>query len=161
MNNWDSEVMAGIVEEMGYERAAGPETADLVLINTCCVRQTAENKVWGLLGNLSRLKRRRPEMVVGVTGCMAQQEGTAEEIQRRFPFVDLVIGTYNRHELPPLDGQVHTPQGQYLPAAFQGIGVFQLFDCNEGEHDRLESVNLARQRSGLSLSPAAPRRQGW
>ncbi|HIE12412.1 MAG TPA: tRNA (N6-isopentenyl adenosine(37)-C2)-methylthiotransferase MiaB, partial [Desulfotomaculum sp.] len=86
-----------------------PETADLVLINTCCVRQTAENKVWGLLGNLSRLKRRRPGMVVGVTGCMAQQEGTAEEIRRRFLFVDLVIGTYNRHELARL---LKRPRGE-------------------------------------------------
>lgn len=99
MNEWDSEVMSGIVEQMSYEQADGPETADLVLINTCCVRQTAENKVWGLLGNLGRLKRRRPGMVVGVTGCMPQQEGAAEEIRRRFPFVDLVIGTHNRHEL--------------------------------------------------------------
>ncbi|MEW6572103.1 MAG: tRNA (N6-isopentenyl adenosine(37)-C2)-methylthiotransferase MiaB [Bacillota bacterium] len=102
MNEWDSEVMAGIVEQLGYERADGLETADLVLINTCCVRQTAENKVWGLLGNLKQLKRRRPGMVVGVTGCMPQQEGAAEEIRRRFPFVDLVIGTHNRHELAGL-----------------------------------------------------------
>lgn len=102
MNDWDSEVMAGIVEEMGYTRAERPAAADLVLVNTCCVRQTAENKVWGLLGNLGRLKRLRPEMVIAVTGCMPQQEGVAAEIRRRFPFVDLVIGTHNRHELAGL-----------------------------------------------------------
>lgn len=102
MNEWDSEVMAGIAEEMGYARADRPTAADLVLVNTCCVRQTAENKVWGLLGNLGRLKKKRPEMIIAVTGCMPQQEGVAAEIRRRFPFVDLVIGTHNRHELAGL-----------------------------------------------------------
>lgn len=102
MNEWDSEVMAGIVEELGYERAARPAEADLVLVNTCCVRQTAENKVWGLLGTLGRLKKKRPGMVIAVTGCMPQQEGVAAEIRRRFPFVDLVLGTHNRHELARL-----------------------------------------------------------
>lgn len=102
MNEWDSEVMAGIVEELGYTRVQRPADADLVLINTCCVRETAENKVWGLLGSLGRLKRRRPGMIIAVTGCMPQQEGVAAEIRRRFPFVDLVLGTHNRHELARL-----------------------------------------------------------
>ncbi|MEW6447257.1 MAG: tRNA (N6-isopentenyl adenosine(37)-C2)-methylthiotransferase MiaB [Bacillota bacterium] len=119
MNEWDSEVMAGIVEQIGYERADGPETADLVIVNTCCVRQTAENKVWGLLGNLGRLKRRRPGMLIGVTGCMPQQEGIAEEIRGRFPFVDLIIGTHNRHELARLIERAREegPTVEVLPEA--------------------------------------------
>lgn len=119
MNELDSEVMAGIVEEMGYQRAPGVENADLVLINTCCVRQTAENKVWGLLGSLSHLKKRRPGMVIAVTGCMSQQEGAAEEIRRRFPAVDLIIGTHNRHELSRLLKRAETegPVVEVLPEA--------------------------------------------
>ncbi|ACX51718.1 RNA modification enzyme, MiaB family [Ammonifex degensii KC4] len=102
MNEWDSEVMAGLVEEMGYTRAGSPEEADLILLNTCCVRESAENKVWGLLGSLGRLKQRRPWLLLGVTGCLPQRPGAAAEIKRRFPFVDLIVGTYNRHELPRL-----------------------------------------------------------
>ncbi|MEW6183324.1 MAG: tRNA (N6-isopentenyl adenosine(37)-C2)-methylthiotransferase MiaB [Bacillota bacterium] len=119
MNDWDSEVMAGIAEGMGYSRAFGAEDADLVLINTCCVRQTAENKVWGLLGNLGRLKERRPGMIIGVTGCMPQQDGVAAEMRRRFPAVDLVIGTHNRHELARLLARVQAegPLVEVLPEA--------------------------------------------
>lgn len=119
MNDWDSEVMAGIAESLGYVRAAGSEDADLVLINTCCVRRTAENKVWGLLGSLGRLKTRRPWMIIGVTGCMPQQEGVAAEIRRRFPAVDLVIGTHNRHELARLLARVQAegPVVEVLPEA--------------------------------------------
>jgi tRNA-2-methylthio-N6-dimethylallyladenosine synthase len=111
--------MAGILEEMGYERAQGTESADLVLVNTCCVRQTAENKVWGLLGSLGHLKKRRPGMVIAVTGCMSQQEGVAEEIRRRFPAVDLVIGTHNRHELAGLlkRAEAEGPVAEVLPEA--------------------------------------------
>jgi len=119
MNEWDSEVMAGIVEELGYVRTDRPADADLVLVNTCCVRQTAENKVWGLLGALGRLKKKQPKMLIAVTGCMPQQEGVAAEIRQRFPFVDLVLGTHNRHELARLIRQVQEegPVVEVLPEA--------------------------------------------
>ncbi len=119
MNESDSEVMAGILEEAGYVRADRVEDADLALINTCCVRQTAENKVWGLLGSLGHLKKRRPGTVIAVSGCMTQQDGVAAEIRRRFPAVDLVIGTHNRHELVRLLARVETegPVTEVLPEA--------------------------------------------
>ncbi len=100
MNEADSEMMVGLLEAMGYERAESVYKADLVLINTCCVRETAENKVWGLLGELKTLKRKRPKVIIGIGGCMPQQPGMADEIARRAPHVDLVFGTHNRHELP-------------------------------------------------------------
>jgi len=106
MNEFDSEVMAGLLEGMGYERTGDMREADVVLINTCCVRETAENKVWGLLGSLRKVKERRPQMIIGVSGCMPQQAGLAEEICRRFPHVDLVFGTHNRHELPRMIEEV-------------------------------------------------------
>ncbi|MEW6243388.1 MAG: tRNA (N6-isopentenyl adenosine(37)-C2)-methylthiotransferase MiaB [Bacillota bacterium] len=102
MNAHDSEVLAGLLEEMGYRPAKAREEADLILLNTCCVRESAENKVWGRLGVLKRLKRENPGLIIGVCGCMAQEEGTAERIRRRYPHVDLVFGTHNVHRLPDL-----------------------------------------------------------
>jgi len=102
MNEHDSEVLAGLLEKEGYRPVAEMEKADLILINTCCVRETAENKVYGLLGRLRRLKVENPGLVIGVCGCMPQQEGMAEKISRRFPHVDLVFGTHNAAQVPEL-----------------------------------------------------------
>ena len=72
MNVHDSERVAGILEKIGYRRAATPEEADLILLNTCCVRENAENRLYGHLGNLKPLKSNNPELIIGVGGCMAQ-----------------------------------------------------------------------------------------
>jgi len=95
MNEHDSEMMAGILEEMGYQPAKRRGEADVILVNTCCVRETAENKIYGLLGELRRLKMDRPGLLIGVGGCMTQQEAAAKKIRDRFPFVDLIFGTHN------------------------------------------------------------------
>jgi len=102
MNEHDSEVMAGILEEMGYRPAEQKEDADIILINTCCVRETAENKVYGLLGQLRKLKMNRPDLIVGVGGCMTQQEAVVQKIKNRFPYVDLIFGTRNLPQLKEL-----------------------------------------------------------
>lgn len=95
MNEHDSEVMAGILEEMGYQPARRKEEAGVILINTCCVRETAENKVYGLLGQLRKLKMNRPGLLIGVGGCLPQQKAVAQKIRGRFPHVDLIFGTHN------------------------------------------------------------------
>lgn len=102
MNEHDSEVMAGILEEMGYRPARSREEADVILINTCCVRETAENKVFGLLGELRKLKMDRPGLLIGVGGCMTQQKDVARKIRERFSHVDLVFGTHNLPRLKEL-----------------------------------------------------------
>ena len=102
MNEHDSEVMAGILEEMGYQPARSREEADVILINTCCVRETAENKVYGLLGELRKLKMDRPGLLIGVGGCMTQQKDVARKIKERFSHVDLVFGTHNLPRLKEL-----------------------------------------------------------
>ncbi|RJQ30764.1 MAG: tRNA (N6-isopentenyl adenosine(37)-C2)-methylthiotransferase MiaB [Peptococcaceae bacterium] len=102
MNEHDSEVIAGFLEEMGYWLAVSPNNADIIMINTCCVRNTAENKVYGLLGRLRRLKAENPQLIIGVCGCMTQQQGIAEKIKRRFPYIDIIIGTHNIQQLPVL-----------------------------------------------------------
>ncbi|MGB9920418.1 MAG: tRNA (N6-isopentenyl adenosine(37)-C2)-methylthiotransferase MiaB [Moorellales bacterium] len=98
MNEHDTEVMAGLLEEAGYRRASDPQEADLILINTCSVREKAENKVYGQLGQLLALKRRRPELIIGLAGCMAQRLGA--EVRWRVPQVDFVVGPGDLYRLP-------------------------------------------------------------
>lgn len=100
MNMHDSERMAEVLEHAGYAPAASVETADLVLLNTCSVREKAEQKLRSEVGRLGVLKRRRPELLIGVAGCVAQQEG--ERLLRRMPQIDLLIGPDNITELPGL-----------------------------------------------------------
>src|SRR5678815_5645225 len=91
MNEYDSERVAGLLKADHYELCDKPEDADLILLNTCSIREKAEDKVFSQLGALRHLKRARPDLVIGVMGCMAQlQKG---RIQERAPYVDLVFGS--------------------------------------------------------------------
>lgn len=99
MNEHDSEVLAGVLEEMGYDPVAESEKADIILLNTCCVRETAENKVFSFLGRLRAQKAKNPELIIAICGCMPQQKGMASRIRHLFPHVDLVFGTHNLHRL--------------------------------------------------------------
>ena len=101
MNVHDSERMAGLLESAGYEAApAGTEIADVVVINTCAVRENAANKLYGNLGQLAHAKSERPGMQIAVGGCLAQKD--RGEITRRAPWVDVVFGTHNIDVLPVL-----------------------------------------------------------
>lgn len=91
MNESDSEHYAGQLLELGYEASADYEHADVVVINTCCVRENAEKKILGKIGEMKRLKRENPDMVLCVAGCMAQEWG--KDLQKKYPQVDLVLGT--------------------------------------------------------------------
>jgi tRNA-2-methylthio-N6-dimethylallyladenosine synthase len=102
MNEHDSERLAGMLEEMGYQEAPDPSGADVVILNTCTVRESAVEHVYGRLGELKRLKVERPGMVLGVCGCLPQQEGMAEALRRRAPHIDLVFGTHNLADFPAL-----------------------------------------------------------
>ena len=98
MNISDGELMEGILEKRGYEIVSSPEDADVVLVNTCAIREHAEQRVLGRVSQLNGLKRDRPEMVLGVTGCMAQRMG--ESLLERAPYVDLVMGPDGYRGLP-------------------------------------------------------------
>ena len=102
MNAHDSEKLAGMLEEMGMTAAPAREEADFVLHNTCCIRDNAERKALGNVTWLKEIKKERPEMLIGVCGCMVQEPGMAEKILRQYPFVDLAFGTGNIHRLPEL-----------------------------------------------------------
>lgn len=100
MNAHDSETIAGMLEQMGMTEAAAREDADFVLYNTCCVRENAERRALGNVGWLKELKKVKSELIVGVCGCMVQQDGMAQKLIKRYPFVDIAFGTHNLPELP-------------------------------------------------------------
>jgi len=100
MNERDSEIIEQLLAQEGYVAIAEPEGADVILINTCSIREKAEQKVFSLLGSLRTEKARNPSLLLGVTGCVAQQEG--EQIRERMPHVDLIVGTQQIYRLPEM-----------------------------------------------------------
>lgn len=100
MNVHDSENIKAILEEMSFKEALVMEEADLILLNTCAIRENAHNKVFGMLGRIKHLKEERPNVIAGICGCMAQEEGVVSLILEKYKFLDLVFGTHNIHELP-------------------------------------------------------------
>ncbi len=98
----DGEKIKGVLNQMGYQMADCPDNADFVMYNTCAVREHAEQRVFGNVGALKNIKRRRPDMLIGLCGCMTQQESVADKLKKSFPFVDLVLGTNMMHKLPEL-----------------------------------------------------------
>ena len=100
MNARDSESIAGMLEEMGMAREDVREKADLILYNTCCVRENAENKALGNVIWLKELKRDKPDLMICVGGCMTQEKGMATTMKARYPFIDLIYGTHNLYRLP-------------------------------------------------------------
>ncbi len=131
MNKADSERMAGILETMGYEEANGELEADLVLYNTCTIRDNAEQKVYSYLGRQARRKREIPHLKLVVAGCVAQQEG--EALLRRVPELDLVMGPQHANRLETLLNQVDS--GQQVVAT--------------DEHHILEDISTARRDSDI------------
>ncbi len=100
MNERDSEIIEQLLARSGYVLVDEPETADLILINTCSIRDKAEQKVYSLLGQLAPLKKENPDLKIGVIGCVAQQEG--EKISKRAPYVDLIVGTQQIYRIPSI-----------------------------------------------------------
>lgn len=94
MNDHDSEKIAGMLSELGYERAKNKFDADIIIFNTCCVREHAELRVFGNIGALKKLKDEKPDLIIGVCGCMMQQEDVANRLYKRFPYVDIIFGTH-------------------------------------------------------------------
>ena len=102
MNEHDTEVMAGIFTALGYEPTDTVEDANVILLNTCAIRENAENKVFGELGHLKQLKTNNPDLLLGVCGCMPQEESVVNKILAKYQYVDLIFGTHNIHRLPDI-----------------------------------------------------------
>lgn len=102
MNVHESEKIAGILRKMGYEDTAEKEDADIIVFNTCCIRENAENHAFGNIGALKKLKKQKPHLLIAVGGCMTQEEGKTEILRKKFPFIDIMFGTLNLEDLGEL-----------------------------------------------------------
>ncbi len=102
MNARDSEKIEGILDKIGYEKTEKEEDADFILYNTCCVRENAELKVFGKLGKLKSIKKKKPSLIIALCGCMMQQDMVLDTLKKKYKFVDIIFGTYNIYKLPEL-----------------------------------------------------------
>ena len=136
MNVHDSEKLAGMLENMGYSQTVEKNNADIILFNTCCVRDHAEQRVYGNIGMLKEQKLKNPNLLIGVCGCMMQQNGIAEGIAKKFPFVDLVFGTHNLYEFPRL----------LLEALDTAHTIVEISEHNEQK----ENIAPIKRNSGIS-----------
>ncbi|MCL2841607.1 MAG: tRNA (N6-isopentenyl adenosine(37)-C2)-methylthiotransferase MiaB [Defluviitaleaceae bacterium] len=100
MNSRDSEKMSALLMQLGYTPATHQDNANFILFNTCCVRESAEDKVFGHISRLKPVKAENPNLMIGVCGCMTQQSIIAQKIEKKLPYINLVFGTSNRHRLP-------------------------------------------------------------
>lgn len=102
MNVHESEKIAGILRRMDYEETAQKEEADIIVFNTCCIRENAENHAFGNIGALKKLKKNNPNLLIAVGGCMTQEKGKTDVLKKKFPFIDIMFGTLNLEELQRL-----------------------------------------------------------
>ena len=133
MNEHDSERIAGLLEADGYAPATSEADADVVVLNTCCIRENADNKLYGNLGHLKRLKDANPAMQIVVAGCLAQKD--RDVVRTRAPWVDVVLGTFNVHRAAELvaSARAHGPVVEILEAAV------------DDDHDRFPSALPAKR----------------
>ena len=115
MNFSDGERFAGQLERMGYEPAEAMEDADIIILNTCCVRESAEKKIYGKIGEIKHLKQKNPDLILGITGCMSQKDG--DGIFKKAPHVDFVLGTNKMHDLPAVLEEIYTSRGHVAKLA--------------------------------------------
>ena len=115
MNFSDGERFAGQLERMGYKPTEKLEDADVIILNTCCVRETAENKIYGKIGEIKHIKEKKPNLILGITGCMSQKEG--DNIFKRAPHVDFVLGTNKMHDLPAVLEEIYNSRGHVVSLA--------------------------------------------
>ena len=134
MNEEDSEKLSGMLKRIGYTRTENKEEAGIILFNTCCVRENAENKVFGNLGALKKLKKKNPDLIIGICGCMMQQEGMADKILKKFPYVNIVFGTHNAYKFPEYLNRVRT----------EGVQIKEIFNK---ETDIVEGLPIDRESS--------------
>lgn len=134
MNEEDSEKMSGMLKSMGYEKTENRDEASIIIFNTCCVRENAENRVYGNLGELKKVKKRNPNLVIAICGCMMQQEGMADKILKTFPYVDIIFGTHNAYKFPEYLNRVKT----------EGVQVKEILDK---ETKIVEGIPIDRESS--------------
>lgn len=134
MNEEDSEKLSGMLKRQGYTATENREEASIIIFNTCCVRENAENKVFGNLGILKNQKKKNPDLIIAICGCMMQQKGMADKVLSQYPFVDIIFGTHNAYKFPEYLNRVKT----------EGVQIKEIFDK---EAEIIEGVPIDRKSS--------------
>ena len=135
MNEHDSEVMAGMLLEKGFEPVKERRDADVAIINTCSVRENADKRFFGTLGQLKRRKKENPDFVVCVCGCMMQQQHVIDTIKAKYPWVDIIFGTHNIHQFPELVDNALNEKKKQIEVwsdggdIVEGLPAKRLYDC--------------------------------
>lgn len=127
----DSERFKGILAKIGFDFTDDADKADLMLYKTCAVREHAEDRVFGNIGALKHYKRRKPELIIGLCGCMVQQEAVAERFKKSYPYVDLLFGTHVEYRLPEFLYRLYTKKGR-------------VFELDDTEHEIVEGIPVCR-----------------
>ena len=146
MNEHDSEVISGMLSQRGYMEAA--ETAgdpDIIIINTCSIRENADKRFFGTLGQLKKLKARKPDFVVCVCGCMMQQEHVTTRIRRSYPWVDVIFGTHNIHEFPDMLQELYDNRSKAAGAEAAGGPDIQPADAKASYALAKHEIRSSRQ----------------
>ena len=158
MNELDTQTMYGLLAGLGYETTYDIEEADLILYNTCSVRENPERKVYGQVHSLKELKETKPDLIIGISGCMPQSKVERQKLWERLPHVDLIFGTMNIHRLPELVTQVQQT-GQRVMEVWDEHGdiVEGLPVVREGQAEGFRHHHL-RLRLPLQLLHRAPDR---
>ena len=125
MNVHDSEEIKYYLESLGYEAVDELELADIVVLNTCAIRENAKDKVFGYLGRCKHLKKEKPDLIIAVTGCLMQKPSEIEEIHNRHKYIDIIIGTHNLNELPSLIEEANKKKIQNIEVYSNSDVVFE------------------------------------
>ena len=134
MNEEDSEKLSGMLKSIGYSKTDNLKEAGIIIYNTCCVRENAENKVFGNLGELKHLKKENPDLIIAICGCIMQQEGMADKILKKFPHVNIIFGTHNAFKFPEYLNRVKT----------EGVQVKEIYNK---ETEIVEGIPVDRESS--------------
>lgn len=141
MNEHDSETLSGMLENMGYSITTNKEEANLIIYNTCCVRENAELKVYGNIGALKALKKKNEDLIIAVCGCMMQQPQVVKEIKRKYRHVDLVFGTHNLYRFPELLSRSMETEGMFIEVWDEETGIVEGLPANR-KYDLKGFINI-------------------
>lgn len=141
MNEHDSETISGILSEEGCVEVKNKEESDITVINTCSIRENADKRFFGTLGQLKKIKEKNPDHVTCVCGCMMQQSHIVDEIKKKYPWVDIVFGTHNIHRLPKLLEKLY----------MEKQSVFETFEDSEDIVEKLPAKRLFKHKSFVNI----------
>lgn len=142
MNVHESEKLGGMLESLDYTKTEDVKAADIIIFNTCCIRDGVEQKIMGNIGALKPLKKKNPNLIIGICGCMSQAEGRGELITNKFPFVDIIFGTHNIHTLKELINEHNSNKKRITDVWTEEKGIFEDVEVSRDNVNSNAWVNI-------------------